>query len=483
MATGKLLRRLKTRPSTAYVPLAFSPDGKTVVVQRRPDAASLGDRHGQGSCGPRTSHNPRPRFAYSADGKTLIWAGYQRRLHLCDAATGKELRSWDDEKKRPISALACSPDGRVFAAYGSRAEAEGLARLWDAATGKEVWHLEERGEASITAAAFSPDGKILATGSQSRADPLMGCGHGQGIAPLRRLAGAPAVWRLRRMARHWPRGAAAEVGSSPDQTVHLWDVALRPERFAALATAIEGTVCSAGLYAGRQGHCLRQLGRLRSPVGCGHGRATTATPAGRRRAFLRRAGSPASPARFPPTARPLSRPPLSRIETKSSVKVRRWDRETARELPGWSQKSGPRRLIRWSFLPTARPWPACDRAHSQPGVSLGGGDGQGTRPHRRGLSGVFPGRQAVGHRSLRGRNRMGRDRSPSGRRPRPRNSAPSRCRRGAVYRLLFSPDGRMLATMSNVGLAVGRKRDIHLLAAVCGRVPQVRRASSVLPAC
>src|SRR5262249_49419106 len=140
---GRLLRRLRTKPN---VPLAFSPDGKTLASAEYNEGEELREkgvgmtlRLWEAATGKELwAAYPLPlgQLAYSTDGKALIWAGHHfGELRLYDTATGKELRRWGDEKQRPIWALAPAPNGRLLTVH------IGLARLWDLNTGKEVWHL------------------------------------------------------------------------------------------------------------------------------------------------------------------------------------------------------------------------------------------------------------------------------------------------------------------------------------------------------
>src|SRR5262249_4782777 len=219
--------------------LAFSPDGKTLA------AANGTLRLWEVATGKELWAAADPLhvalLTYSADSKALIWSGHTGDLHLWDVAEGKELRRWDDEKKRPISALACAPNGRLFTAHplvNRPGEARSLARLWDVATGKEVWQQTVE-EAIITTAAFSPDGKVLAT----RCLCLRG-------GPLR-LWDAATGKELRRCDGGDGRDLARSLAFSPDgktlasgnKMVHLWDVSSGREVRHALV-GHEHDVCS-----------------------------------------------------------------------------------------------------------------------------------------------------------------------------------------------------------------------------------------------
>jgi hypothetical protein len=93
--------------------------------------------------------------AVSADGKLRATVSDGPNLHLCDAATGKELRQVRCSDAE-LCCVALAPDGRVVAA----ADQTGSVYLWETATGKELHRLAGE-EVAIVALAFSPSGKAL----------------------------------------------------------------------------------------------------------------------------------------------------------------------------------------------------------------------------------------------------------------------------------------------------------------------------------
>jgi eukaryotic-like serine/threonine-protein kinase len=99
------------------------------------------------------------------DGRYLASAGDDRTVRLWDLSTGHEVF-----QPRPghvgdytgmAHAVAFSPDGRHLVAGSD----DGLATVWDAADGRAVHRLPEKHEITAVGAAFSPDGRLLATAS------------------------------------------------------------------------------------------------------------------------------------------------------------------------------------------------------------------------------------------------------------------------------------------------------------------------------
>jgi RNA polymerase sigma factor (sigma-70 family) len=143
-------------------PLAFSPDGRTLLGRiNRPSA-----KGGGALCtwdvdtGAEVVRidGPATHAVLSPDGKLLAWAAWQAddTVHVCAAATGKELRRLAGRPFR-AHALAFSADGQTLAAAGP-----GELRTWEVASGKELHaHHFEGHRDEVGQVAFSPDGKRL----------------------------------------------------------------------------------------------------------------------------------------------------------------------------------------------------------------------------------------------------------------------------------------------------------------------------------
>jgi WD40 repeat protein len=110
-------------------------------------------------------------LAYSRDGKRIVSAGWDRRVKVWEAGTGRLVRSF----ATPTQCLTLSPDGQ-WLATGShlyrnedaeavrRSRAASRVKVWSMRTGRLVRTLEGHGGV-VGAADWSPDGKLLATDS------------------------------------------------------------------------------------------------------------------------------------------------------------------------------------------------------------------------------------------------------------------------------------------------------------------------------
>jgi RNA polymerase sigma factor (sigma-70 family) len=119
-----------------------------------------------------TNLEPVPPDPLSTDGKTLVLVNATRNeLHFMDAETGKD-RFPVAAFRRPVWAVAFSPDGRFVAAATGSGGTDTIAApsevvIWDASTGKELARLIDKETIrQYSALAFSPDGSFLA--AQSR---------------------------------------------------------------------------------------------------------------------------------------------------------------------------------------------------------------------------------------------------------------------------------------------------------------------------
>jgi WD40 repeat protein/tRNA A-37 threonylcarbamoyl transferase component Bud32 len=105
-------------------------------------------------------------LAWSSDGKHLASTGYDRTVKIWDAATGQErftLRGHADT----VSSVAFSADGTRLATAG---RFDRTVKIWDVATGQEVQTLKGHAHL-VSCVAYDPKGKYLASASGEIGNP------------------------------------------------------------------------------------------------------------------------------------------------------------------------------------------------------------------------------------------------------------------------------------------------------------------------
>jgi WD40 repeat protein len=238
----KPLATLEASPRTKFTGLAFTPDGKSLVVvtasegpggdwyQGRAefhDAATL-QRARKGEKLVATlawSPSVLDAVALSPEGKlfALTGVGDDRTVGLVDVATRKRAR--DVRLGDRVFALAFSPDGKLFAAAGA---GRNLA-VWSAGDGKELSRqgkerdpfrpppVVAKDDSRLQALAFSPGGTLLATGSAGGSVTLWSAPR---LGSKTELTGH--LNQVRCLAFS-PDGKLLASGGD-DKTVRLWDV-------------------------------------------------------------------------------------------------------------------------------------------------------------------------------------------------------------------------------------------------------------------
>lgn len=202
-------------------PLAFSPDGKRVLMTRhgREGGKFSVWAWSAGSGAPNallTAHTaPVYAAAWSKDGKRVATAGSDGRVIIWDAKEGEkkddltftEARRFEMPAGSVIYSVAFSPDGKTLAAGGSRAqgvkekEKDGTPLLvevahqiwrWDLADNKPLAALRDLPAEAVCSLTFSPDGKTLIAATGNPFFPR----HPRDTQEMRAERGGVHVWRL-----------------------------------------------------------------------------------------------------------------------------------------------------------------------------------------------------------------------------------------------------------------------------------------------
>ena len=158
-------------------------------------------------------------IASSPDGRFLLTGSVSGRAQLWDAATGQQIRSFD-EQKVGTDCVAFSPDGRQLLTGGG----DHVARLWDVFTGRKIRSFTGH-EIDVASVAFSADGRHVLTGSSDGTVRLWDAATGQQIRSFEGQAGDATAdpmndknlrWEMDRDMLQMERRAITSVAFSPD---------------------------------------------------------------------------------------------------------------------------------------------------------------------------------------------------------------------------------------------------------------------------
>ena len=171
-------RAAMTRLGATVLHLAYSPDGMALAAATRDAIHTWNVKSGERLR--RIDYEPSywSSVVFSPDGKTLVAGCDEMKIRCWDVESGKETleiqvptpprhpRFGGGNQKDCLGRIVVSPDGKVIASTG---EKHGLTQrtvhLWDAGTGEKI---KDIGSDSwgIHDAVFSEDGKMLATAGQ-----------------------------------------------------------------------------------------------------------------------------------------------------------------------------------------------------------------------------------------------------------------------------------------------------------------------------
>ncbi len=219
VASGEMLGHL-AEAEIGVASVAFAPDGKSLAVARYQNGFTVWDmkdqaksrkRFEKGKCQARC-------LAFSPDSKMLATGGADKIIHLWDTATGEE-RGRLTGHENEVSAVAFCADGRTLASVSD----ESSIRLWDVAARKSLRVLDGKHDMAATVA-FSRDGKMLASG------------HSDGVVALWNVKTGTEIrhWRVHHIVvkslEFSADGATLVSGAAWASGPRLWDVATGKEK-------------------------------------------------------------------------------------------------------------------------------------------------------------------------------------------------------------------------------------------------------------
>jgi WD40 repeat protein len=147
-------------------------------------------------------------LVFSPDGQCLATASSDHTISIWEVASWHQMTSLVHQG--PLSALTFSLDGQYLAA----ASEDGTTHIWQIASKEQVATLNHK--ESVNAVAFSPDGHYLATGSRDRTASLWEVPSGKQLAQLQHRFPARSV-------AFSPDGHSL-VTASEDGVVGVWEV-------------------------------------------------------------------------------------------------------------------------------------------------------------------------------------------------------------------------------------------------------------------
>lgn len=239
---GEVIANLKGRAAGELTSVAFSPDGKQIASGPHEEVVCLWDVATRQVV--RTFPVEENAFfgigglAFSADGKALAFSWKGETLPLWDVHTGKKLQQLKGHRHW-MSGIAFSPDGKTLAT----ADLPGKLRFWDPVKGSLLRTVTQP-RCFTPCVAFAPNGKVVVTGNGKGnvrydeannnlfADETKGNLQLWDVATGRQLLELDKLNGQMMVSAVFARGGRALVTIDSDGGVLLWDLhpvsALRP---------------------------------------------------------------------------------------------------------------------------------------------------------------------------------------------------------------------------------------------------------------
>jgi WD40 repeat protein len=182
--TGQtLLRQTVPKGSDRFWHVEISRDGKSLLAAGNDTVRRWSLATGEEETAIQAHEGPIDAIAQSPDGKTLVTAGWDRRIRLWDTMSGEPILALP-KQGNPISSAAFSPDDVSIAV----ADTDGVVHLWAARQLLATQTLLRAHRTVAMAVAVSPDGRTFATGGDEGIILLWRLGERQ---PFRQIEHAP----------------------------------------------------------------------------------------------------------------------------------------------------------------------------------------------------------------------------------------------------------------------------------------------------
>jgi WD40 repeat protein/predicted Ser/Thr protein kinase len=219
--TGRLMGTIRPR-GEAENQVALSPDGKrlaALLYGNRSVAAIYDIASGQEEAS-YVGESGLIALAFSPDSRRLAVGGDGCVVHICDAATGKQIIQCRGHTSKILS-ITFRRDGLRLLTSSH----DGTVRQWDAQTGYEVEPSYDRHRAEVSAAIYSPDGERVASAGADRTVRLWQASGRHDQAVLRGHTGTVSQLAFSEDGRHLVSASYNLPDLPGDGTVRFWEAA------------------------------------------------------------------------------------------------------------------------------------------------------------------------------------------------------------------------------------------------------------------